>query len=96
MSPAISTTTVTVNAAFLQEIKQVNEELWQTLREVRQRAESQILQRADAWKFLHQLAQLRDQLAFHFGVAHNGRQTLAPRSVGHTCHALSATFEACP
>ena len=66
MSPAISTTTVTVNAAFLQEIKQVNEELWQTLKEVRQRAESQVLQRADAWRFLHQLAQLRDQLAFHF------------------------------
>src|SRR5262249_12337308 len=42
MSSVVMTRTVTVNAAFLQEIKEVNQELWQRLEEMRHRCQRPI------------------------------------------------------
>jgi hypothetical protein len=42
MSSVVMTRTVTVNAAFLQEIKEVNKELWQRLEELRHRCQRPI------------------------------------------------------
>ena len=39
MSVVVMTRTVTVNAAFLQEIKEVNQELWQRLEDMRHRCQ---------------------------------------------------------
>jgi hypothetical protein len=63
-----TTTTVTVNAAFFQEIKEVNQELWQLLRSIRDtcREPFEIASRLD-W-LVEQLEVLRDQLALHFAL----------------------------
>lgn len=60
--------TVTVNAAFLQEIKEVNEELWKLLDEVRDMCQSSLELVASRNKVADQLAELRDQLAMHFAL----------------------------
>jgi len=61
------TGTVTVNAAFLQEIKEVNQELWQLFAALRHRC-----QRPLAPGMCRQLVELlgeaRDQLALHFAL----------------------------
>ena len=64
----VATTTLSVNAAFLQEIKQDNVELRDLLRDVSQ----QLLQRrprvSDAREMVEKLTLLRDQLAVHFSL----------------------------
>ncbi len=64
----IATRTVTINAAFLQEIKQDNVELKQLLREM----SSHLMQRrprmSDPRSLVELLVRLRDQLAIHFSL----------------------------
>jgi hypothetical protein len=63
-----STRTVTVNAAFLQEIKEVNEELWQLLKDVRQALADPLRVRSQRQRLLEMLEMLRDSLALHFAL----------------------------
>jgi hypothetical protein len=65
--PATLTGTVTVNAAFLQEIKEVNQELWHLVGELRHRCQRPIAAGACRAMVEH-LAELRDQLALHFAL----------------------------
>jgi hypothetical protein len=67
MSIAIASGTVTVNAAFLQEIKEVNQELWQLLSDLRHRCQRPIAP-AQSRVLIDRLCQLRDQLALHFAL----------------------------
>ena len=64
----VSTGTLTVNAAFLQEIKEVHQDLWWLLAEVRGMCQqpAEILRRRK--KFRELFEQLRDQLALHFAL----------------------------
>ncbi|MCI0360065.1 MAG: hypothetical protein L0211_16430, partial [Planctomycetaceae bacterium] len=64
MSVATLTATVTVNAAFLQEIKEVNQELWSLLSELRHRCQRPLAP-AHCRLLIDKLCQLRDQLALH-------------------------------
>ena len=68
MSIATATSTVTVNAAFFQEIKEVNQELWQTLAQVRDVCQRPQVAQVDAHRFATLLGELRDQLAMHFAL----------------------------
>jgi hypothetical protein len=61
------TGTVTVNAAFLQEIKEVNTELWQLLGDLRHRCQRPIAP-GQCRLLIDKLCQLRDQLALHFSL----------------------------
>ncbi|MCA9155103.1 MAG: hemerythrin domain-containing protein [Pirellulaceae bacterium] len=65
---SVQTATVTVNAAFMQEIKEVNQELWELLRQVREICGQpfEIVSRREA--LLNSLELLRDQLALHFAL----------------------------
>ena len=63
----VVTRTVTVNASFLQEIKDVNQELWQRLEEMRHRCQRPIAP-ANCRHLVDRLSQLRDQLALHFAL----------------------------
>ena len=67
MSSVVMTRTVTVNAAFLQEIKEVNQELWQRLEEMRHRCQRPIAP-VNCRHLVERLSQLRDQLALHFAL----------------------------
>jgi hypothetical protein len=67
MSSALLTGTVTVNAAFLQEIKEVNQELWQRLEEMRHRCQRPLAP-AHCRHLVERLSELRDQLALHFAL----------------------------
>lgn len=67
MSSVLLTRTVTVNAAFLQEIKEVNKELWQRLQEMQHRCQRPIAP-ASCRHIVQRLSQLRDQLALHFAL----------------------------
>jgi hypothetical protein len=59
--------TVTVNAAFFREIKEVNEELWKVFAQLRDLAHQPLV--ADQHRaLLDQLAAARDQLAMHFAL----------------------------
>ena len=60
-----TTGTVTVNAAFLQEIKEVNQELWTLLADLRHRCQRPIAP-AGCRYLIDKLSQFRDQLALHF------------------------------
>ena len=64
----IATSTVTVNAAFLQEIKQDAVELRELLHEVSQRLLRRRARVADARDMVDLLTRLRDQLAIHFAL----------------------------
>ena len=66
MVTANATATVTVNAAFLQEIKEVNQDLWHLLEEVRYLCSRPMSLRVPSRHFLDLLGALRDQLALHF------------------------------
>jgi hypothetical protein len=68
MTVLTTTGTVTVNAAFLQEIKDVNQELWQLLRDLRHRCQRPIAP-GHCRLLIDRLCQLRDQLALHFSLA---------------------------
>jgi len=71
MSTAISlpttTGTVTVNAAFFQEIKDVNQELWAMLEDARDRI-ARPVSAGQCRSLVELLARLRDQLALHFAL----------------------------
>ena len=80
-SAAASTATVTVNAAFFQEIKEVNQELYDSMERIRrqlsvergpvdeEQSSPDCQQLApDCRKLAEQLANLRDQLALHFAL----------------------------
>src|SRR5262245_54238135 len=62
MATAIQTasSTVTVNAAFLQEIKEVNEELWQLLDNLREICRSAAVVREHAAQLSDMLVEFRD------------------------------------
>jgi len=68
MTVAHNTSTVTVNAAFLQEIKEVNEELWDMLGEARWLCGEPRHIRNHGRRAVDVLAGLRDQLAMQFAV----------------------------
>ena len=67
MSVVTSTGTVTVNAAFLQEIKEVNQELWSLLAELRHRCQRPIAP-GHCRQLIDKISLLRDQLALHFSL----------------------------
>jgi len=67
MTVITSTGTVTVNAAFLQEIKEVNQELWSLLAHLRHRCQRPIAP-GQCRQLIDKLSQLRDQLALHFSL----------------------------
>jgi hypothetical protein len=68
MATANSTRTVTVNAAFLQEIKEVHDELWQLLKRLHDRTAKPINDRRQRQLVIEDLELLRDQLALHFAL----------------------------
>lgn len=87
MSVVVMTRTVTVNAAFLQEIKEVNQELWQRLDELRHRCQRPIAP-ANCRHLVERLSQLRDQLALHFALEEAYGYFDDPVEVApHLCHA---------
>lgn len=59
--------TVTVNPAFLQEIKEVHQELWDALAEMRHRCQRPIAM-GMCRHLLNWLEDIRDQLALHFAL----------------------------
>jgi hypothetical protein len=67
MAVVTSTGTVTVNAAFLQEIKEVNQELWVLLADLRHRCQRPIAP-SHCRHLIDKLSLLRDQLALHFAL----------------------------
>ncbi|QDV70918.1 hypothetical protein Poly24_46510 [Rosistilla carotiformis] len=60
--------TLTVNPAFLQEIKESNHELWDTLHQVRQTCEEGGLRSEIAKRLVRLLDQLRDHLSLQFAL----------------------------
>ena len=64
----IAAKTVTVNAAFFQEIKEVSDELWQLLAQVRHVCRRAIATTEVGWQLVEMLSELRDQLALHFAL----------------------------
>lgn len=59
---------VTVNAAFLQEIKEAHEELWVTLESLRIACSHPLISRTSAAEFVELVNRLRDQLALQFAL----------------------------
>jgi hypothetical protein len=68
MATAIQTGTVTINAAFMQEIKEVNDELWSLLEKARHACTRPIALSGNCRHFVNMLLELRDQLALHFAL----------------------------
>ncbi len=66
-SALVATATVTVNAAFLQELKEVNLELWKLLAEVRMQC-GRWMSSHTLSDTIQKLQDLRDQLALHFAL----------------------------
>lgn len=62
------TRSVTVNAAFLQEIKEVNAELWECIASLRQLCAAPISMRSACASLLAQLEQIRDLLGLQFSL----------------------------
>ena len=80
----VATATVTVNAAFLQEIKQDNVELRELLGDVSERLLHRRPRVSDAREMVDKLTRLRDQLAIHFSLEEafgyfDNAVTIAPR-----------------
>ena len=67
MVVATLTGTLTVNAAFLQEIKEVNQELWQLLGDLRHRCQRPIAP-GQCRPLIDKFCTFRDQLALHFSL----------------------------
>jgi hypothetical protein len=67
MTVVTLTGTVTVNPAFLQEIKEVNQELWTLLAGLRHRC-LRPLAPGQCHQLIDKLSLLRDQLALHFSL----------------------------
>ena len=68
MCAMISTRTVTINAAFLQEIKDVHQLLWITLDSLRRLSDTPVASSSYLRQLTSLLADLRDQLALHFSL----------------------------
>lgn len=68
MAIANTTSTVTVNAAFLKEIKDVNQDLWHIVAELREVASNPYRVRSRRYQFVGMLEDLRDHLALHFAL----------------------------
>jgi len=68
MAIANTTSTVTVNAAFLREIKEVNQDLWQIVAALRDITSNPYLVRSRRYQFVGMLEDLRDHLALHFAL----------------------------
>ncbi|MEX2176431.1 MAG: hemerythrin domain-containing protein [Pirellulaceae bacterium] len=90
MSVATLTGTVTVNAAFLQEIKEVNQELWTLLSDLRHRCQRPLAP-GHSRLLIDKLCQLRDQLALHFALEEaygyfDDPLDVAPRLCGQAEH----------
>ena len=62
------TSTVTINAAFLQEIKEVNKDSWELLDRVKQGCGDPQHVQLQGQQVVRLLADLRDQLAMHFAL----------------------------
>lgn len=65
---AIANATVTVNAAFLAEIKEVNQELWHLLAETKRVFVHPAASHRDLTQLVEIVSELRDQLALHFAL----------------------------
>jgi len=63
-----SVSTVTVNTAFLQEIKEVHAELWHLLGDLQATCQLGVRRGNAAIRFVGDLGLLRDQLALHFAL----------------------------
>lgn len=94
MSVTQSTRTVTVNAAFLQEIKEVNQELWQLLGEIRLKCQKPSDMRAAFPQCVENLNRLRDQLALHFALEEAYGYFEQPVSVAPQLCEQAATLKA--
>jgi hypothetical protein len=68
MATLIATGTVTLNPAFMQEIKEVNDELWSLLGKIRHACSRPIALSGNCRYFVDMLQELRDQLALHFAL----------------------------
>lgn len=68
MATLTHTATVTINPAFLQEIKEVNDELWSLLAKLRHACTRPIALSGNCRHFVNLLLELRDQLALHFAL----------------------------
>jgi hypothetical protein len=87
MSTAIATATVTLNAAFLQEIKEVNDELWSLLARIRHACSRPVALSGNCHYFVNMLLELRDQLALHFALEEAYGYFDDPVDVSpHTCY----------
>lgn len=64
----IATQTVTVNAAFLEEVKEVNHELWQLLPATRRCLNEANQQPLNPHRLLGQMVRLQDNVAMHFAL----------------------------
>ncbi len=64
----VTTATVSVNPAFFQEIKEVNQELWQLLTRIREFISRPAAMRLARDEFIGMLSRLRDNLAMHFAL----------------------------
>jgi len=64
----VATQTVTVNAAFLEEVKEVNLELWNLLRQTSRYLNDASQVPLNSHRLLGQLVRLQDNLAMHFAL----------------------------
>lgn len=78
---SVGVQTVTLNAAFLQEIKEVHEDLWHLLAEYRTECGERYLAPERVRWFVDTAGQLRDQLAFHFALEEAYGYFEAPQEV---------------
>lgn len=76
-------TTLTVNPAFLQEIKESNQELWDTLHKVRQTCDSDEPRAEIAKRLVRLLDQLRDHLALQFSLEESYGYIACPSIIEH-------------
>lgn len=94
MAIVAATSTVTVNPAFLQEIKEVHHELWARLAEVRHILSQPVPFTTPPQEFVNLLADLRDQLALLFALEEgygyfDGPVFVAPQ-LGYAAESLRA------
>ncbi len=68
MAIATHSYTTMINAAFLQEVKESNVELWDTIHDLRHLIEGATSNAQNARQLVSLLSQLRDQLAFAFSL----------------------------
>jgi hypothetical protein len=68
MSVTLASATITINPAFLQEIKDSNLQLWHTLHEVRQLCHAELATIAISKRLVPLLDELRDHLALQFAL----------------------------